>query len=73
MKVSNELVNLQLALLKSIQASEYGDIRSIMDEQLPAPLWSEQVIMTQYLNKHVNGALFSYDKDDGWYYVEEGS
>jgi len=71
MKVSNELVQVQLAVNPSIEANEYGDIRSIMDELLPTPLWSEQVHMTIYLNKHVNGALFTYD-GDGWSYIEEG-
>ena len=63
----------QAALVTSIVASEYGDIRSILDEYLPAPTWDEQVEMTHHLNLHVNGALFEYEASVGWYYDEEGT
>ena len=63
----------QAHLLVSIAASEYGDIRSILDEYLPSPLWSEQVEMTRYLGRVVVGALYSYDGNEGWTYVEEGA
>lgn len=69
-KSSKAVLAAKAAIVKSIQASEYGDIRSYLDELLPSPLWSEQVEMTYHLNLHVNGALFSYDRD-GWSYVEE--
>lgn len=61
------------ALVKPIIASEYGDIRSILDELLPYPLWSEQVEMSKHLNLHVNGAHFEWQASVGWYYVEEGA
>jgi len=71
-KSSQQVLTCKAQLVKSIQASEYGDIRSILDEFLPAPLWSEAVEMTHHLNLHVNGALYDYDPRDGWSYVEEG-
>ncbi len=58
-------------LVTSILADEYGDIRSILDEYLPNPTWTEQVEMTKHLNLHVNGALFEYEAAVGWYYTEE--
>jgi len=69
---TTRVLSCKAALVKSIQASEYGDIRSILDEFLPSPTWSEQVEMTQHLNLHVNGALFEYEAAVGWYYTEEG-
>lgn len=66
------LHTLQVKLIDSIFFSEYGDIRSILDEFLPHPLWSEQVAMTTYLTKHVKGALFEYEHTIGWSYVEDG-
>lgn len=71
-KVSNKMVILQLAVSKALAKDEYGDVRSMLDEYLHTPLWSEQVHMTIYLNKHCNGALFTYDHLDGWSYTEEG-
>ncbi len=61
------------ALVKSIIANEYGDVRSILDEMLPHPTWDEQVEMTHHLNLHVNGALFEYDAHILWSYDEEGT
>lgn len=57
-------------LLQSVIDDEYGDIRSILDEQLSHPTWSEQVEMVRYLGVMVDGALFSFDRD-GWGYAEE--
>jgi len=73
MKVSNELVQLQLSLDKSITCSDYTLIVELLNEAMTAPLWSEQVIMTVYLNKHVVGALFHFEPTDGWCYVMEGA
>ncbi len=70
-KSSNAVLAAKAAIIKSIQASEYGDIRSILDELLPSPLWSEQVEMDKHLNLHVNGALFYYEGSIGWYYEQE--
>ena len=70
---SKAVLAAKAALVKSIQASEYGDIRSILDEYLPAPTWEEQVEMTHHLNLHVNGALFEYDAHILWSYDEEGT
>ena len=69
---SKAVLAAKAAIVKSIQASEYGDVRSYLDELLPSPLWSEQVEMTHHLDLHVSGALFSYEGAVGWYYVEEG-
>jgi len=71
--VSNKMVVLQLAVSKALALNEYGGARLILDEHLHTPLWSEQVAMTIYLNKHCNGALFTYDHLDGWSYTEEGA
>ena len=71
-KSSTAVLAAKAALVKSIQASEYGDIRSILDEMLPSPLWSEQVEMIHHLSLHVNGALFEYEAGILWSYVEEG-
>lgn len=73
MKVSNELVQLQLSLDKAITCSDYIVLAELLNEAMTAPLWSEQVIMTVYLNKHVVGALFHYCPVDGWCYVLEGA
>lgn len=70
-KSTQKVLDCKRELVNSILANEYGDVRSILDEHLPAPLWSEQVEMTYHLNVHVNGALFSYEAAVGWYYVEE--
>jgi len=52
--------------------SEYGDIRSILDELLSDATWSEQVEMIHHLNVTVTGAMFEYNAADGWYYMAEG-
>ncbi len=66
------LLNCKRELAQSILDSEFGDIRSILDEFLSDATWSEQVAMTQHLTIMVNGALYSYTAADGWTYVEEG-
>lgn len=57
----------------SCLSSEYGDIRSMLDEYMPIPCWSEQVAMAHYLTVNVHGAIFSYDGHEGWTYEEEES
>lgn len=61
------------AIVKSILANEYGDVRSYLDELLPTPTWDEQKEMCYHLNLHVNGAHFDYTAADGWGYDEEGA
>lgn len=56
---------------QSCTDGEFGDIRSILDEYACHPLWGEQVIINAYLTKHVHGALFDFNKETGWGYVEE--
>jgi hypothetical protein len=73
MRASNKVVIVQLAVAKAIAASDYVLVSAILSEYLPHPLWSEQVSMTIYLNRHVNGALFNYVPVDGWCYVLEGA
>ncbi len=72
MGTSNKVV-VQLAVAKAIADSDYVLMSAILNEYLPHPLWSEQVSMTIYLNKHVVGALFNYAPVDGWCYVLEGA
>ncbi len=67
------LLNCKLALTQSIVDSEYGDIRSILDESLSDATWSEQVAMSRHLNVLVTGAAFEYNAADGWYYTEAGA
>jgi hypothetical protein len=69
---AQRLLTCKVELTQSIVDSEYGDIRSILDEFLFDATWSEQVDMTKHLNVLVNGALYSYTAADGWTYVEEG-
>jgi len=67
------LLTCKLELAQSILDSEYGDIRSILDEFLSDATWTEQVSMTRHLNIMVTGATFEYNAADGWYYTEEGA
>ena len=71
MSIPKAVTLCEAALLTSIQAREYGDIRSILDEMLAFPTWAEQVHMSKYLNVHVQGAMFDYDALTGWGYVED--
>ena len=73
MALSTRVKLVQFAVKESILKQEFGDIRSILDELLHTPLWSEQVAMTIHLNNICYGALFSYDHLDGWTYTEEGA
>ena len=66
------LLTCKIELAQSVLDSEYGDIRSILDEFLSHATWSEQVAMAQHLTIMVNGALYSYTAADGWTYVVEG-
>ena len=66
-----KVLNVKFAIKQSIIDSEYGDIRSILDELLLHPTWDEQVDMSKHLCVHVDGALFDYNRTDGWGYVEE--
>ena len=70
---SNKIVLVQLAVKKAIDDSDYILVSAILHNHLPNPLWSEQVSMTIYLNKHIEGALFNYAPIDGWCYVLEGA
>lgn len=68
----SRLLACEAAIVQSVVNSEYGDIRSILDELLPDATWSEQVTMIHHLNSTVTGAMFEYNAADGWYYMEEG-
>lgn len=70
--MKHHLYEVQDLLTHSIITNEYGDIRTILDEYMPQPTWSELMSMSTYLTKHVRGALFDYDVKDGWGYTEEG-
>jgi len=69
---ATRLLNCKRALAQSVVNSEYGDIRSILDELLSDATWSEQVEMIHHLNVTVTGAMFEYNAADGWYYMAEG-
>lgn len=68
---SKQVLTCKALLVKPIQAGKAVNINSILNAQLPSPLWSEQVEMTHHLALHVNGVLFTYDAL-GWSYIEEG-
>lgn len=72
-KSTQKVLDCKLALVKPMKANEYGDVRSILDELLPSPLWSEQVEMAHHLTIHVNGAMFAYYPSTGWFYTEAGT
>lgn len=61
---------IQTKLLSSVLADEYGDIRSMLDEYLPQPTFSEQLAMSHYLDVRVIGARFKYETGLGWWYDE---
>ena len=61
----------QAKILGSILNDEYGDIRSMLDEYLPNPTFSEQLAMSHYLDIRVIGARFTYETGLGWWYDEE--
>jgi len=71
-KSSKQVLTCKALLVKPIQAGKVVNISSILNANLPSPLWSEQVEMTHHLNLHVNGSLFEYEAAVGWYYTEEG-
>jgi len=71
-KSSKQVLTCKALLVKPIQAGKLVNISSILNSSLSAPLWSEQVEMTQHLNLHVKGAMFNYCPVDGWCYVMEG-
>jgi len=50
--------------------SEYGDIRSILDENLRYPHKYELELVQEYLAEHCKGACFDYSFDVGWGYEE---
>ena len=56
---------------KSIEAGEFGDVRSLLDELLPTPSVVDVASIRYYLTKYLKGATFRYGDTMGWFYVED--
>ena len=65
------VTDIKALIATACEQCEYSDVKAMLNEHAPAPLWSEQVALISFLTTRVRGASFEYSHADGWTYIKE--
>jgi len=54
------VTDIKALIAPSCEQCEYSDVKAMLNEHAPSPLWSEQVALITFLNARVRGASFEF-------------